>query len=129
MKTHLTIEEVAKHTGLTAYTLRYYERISLIAPVGRGASGHRRYAASDMAWIAFLLRLRTTQMPIGMMQTFARLRGMGDATIPARRRLLEDHLRTTLAEIDAMRHAAQALAEKIAHYQAIEQSADHHCDA
>lgn len=129
MKTHLTIEEVAKQTGLTAYTLRYYERISLIAPVGRAAGGHRRYAASDMAWIAFLLRLRTTQMPIGMMQTFARLRGKGAATVPARRRLLEEHLQNTLAQIEAMRLSAQALADKIAHYKSIEQTADNHCDA
>ena len=120
MKTYLTIEEVAQRTGLTAYTLRYYERISLIAPVGRGAGGQRRYATSDMAWIEFLLRLRTTHMPIGMMQAFATLRGLGDATIPARRQLLEDHLQTTLAGIEAMRQSAQALETKIAHYKAIE---------
>jgi len=120
MKTHLTIEEVAKRTGLTAYTLRYYERISLIAPVGRAAGGQRRYATSDMAWIEFLLRLRTTHMPIGMMQTFAQLRGLGDATIPARRQLLEEHLQTTLASMEAMRQAAQALETKIAHYKSIE---------
>ena len=120
MKTHLTIEEVAKQTGLTAYTLRYYERISLIAPIGRAAGGHRRYAASDMAWIAFLLRLRTTHMPIGMMQTFATLRGMGDATIPARRRLLEEHLQNTLAGIEAMRLSAKELQSKIDHYRSIE---------
>lgn len=120
MKTHLTIEEVAKQTGLTAYTLRYYERISLIAPIGRAAGGHRRYAASDMAWIAFLLRLRTTHMPIGMMQTFATLRGMGDTTIPARRRLLEEHLQNTLAGIEAMRLSAKELQSKIDHYRSIE---------
>lgn len=120
MKTHLTIEEVAKQTGLTAYTLRYYERISLIAPIGRAAGGHRRYAASDLAWIAFLLRLRTTHMPIGMMQTFATLRGMGDATIPARRRLLEEHLQNTLAGIEAMRLSAKELQAKIDHYRSIE---------
>src|SRR5450830_374444 len=92
MESHLSIDEVAKRTGLTAYTLRYYERIGLIAPVARAAGGQRRYAASDMDWIAFLLRLRTTHMPIGKMQTFAHLRGVGDATVPARRQMLQDHL-------------------------------------
>ena len=121
MKPHLTIEEVAKQTGLTAYTLRYYERISLIAPVHRAAGGHRRYAASDMDWIAFLLRLRTTHMPIGMMQAFARLRGMGETTVPARRQLLEEHLQNTLADIETMRQAATVLAAKIAHYKSIEE--------
>jgi DNA-binding transcriptional MerR regulator len=122
MESHLTIEEVARRTGLTAYTLRYYERIGLIAPVGRAAGGQRRYAASDMAWIEFLLRLRTTRMPIGMMLTFAALRGAGDSTVPARRQLLEQHLADALAEIEAMRQSTKALQEKIEHYRSIEQS-------
>lgn len=121
MESHLTIEEVAKRTGLTAYTLRYYERIGLIAPVARAAGGQRRYAASDMAWIEFLLRLRTTRMPIGMMQTFATLRGIGDSTVSERRQLLEDHLQEALAEIEAMRLSAIALQAKIEHYRLIEQ--------
>ena len=122
MESHLSIDEVAKRTGLTAYTLRYYERIGLIAPIARAGGGQRRYAASDMAWIEFLLRLRTTNMPIGKMQTFARLRGAGDSTVPDRRQLLEEHLTDVLAEIEAMRHSAQALQAKIEHYRAFEQS-------
>eukprot|EP01042_Synura_sphagnicola_P015488 gene15489-19614_t len=61
MASLLTIAEVAKRTGLTAHTLRYYERAGLIAPVARAPGGQRRYAASDMEWIGFLLRLRETQ--------------------------------------------------------------------
>ncbi|HEY0586264.1 MAG TPA: MerR family transcriptional regulator [Pseudoduganella sp.] len=96
MESHLSIDEVAKRTGLTAYTLRYYERIGLIAPVNRAAGGQRRYLASDLAWVEFLLRLRTTHMPIGKMQSFAKLRGAGDSTVPERRRMLEEHLKTFL---------------------------------
>ena len=82
MPSHLSIDEVARRTGLTAHTLRYYERIGLIAPVGRAEGGQRRYAAADLAWIDFLLRLRTTRMPISQMQTFAthrRQHGAGPA--------------------------------------------------
>jgi DNA-binding transcriptional MerR regulator len=122
METHLSIDEVAKRTGLTAHTLRYYERIGLIAPIGRAAGGQRRYAASDMAWIEFLLRLRTTRMPIGKMQTFAKLRGAGDSTVKDRRQMLEGHLTQVLAEIEAMQQAANALQSKIEHYRSLEQS-------
>jgi DNA-binding transcriptional MerR regulator len=122
MESHLSIDEVARRTGLTAHTLRYYERIGLIAPVGRAAGGQRRYAASDMAWIEFLLRLRATHMPIGKMQAFAKLRGAGDATVPHRRQMLHAHLRDVLAQIDAMRQSAQALQAKIEHYRLLEQS-------
>lgn len=122
MESHLTIDEVAKRTGLTAYTLRYYERIGLIAPISRGPGGQRRYAASDLAWIEFLLRLRTTRMPIGKMQAFARLRGAGDSTVLDRRRMLEEHLMEVLSEIQAMCRSADALRAKIEHYRSVEQS-------
>lgn len=122
MESHLTIDEVAKRTGLTAYTLRYYERIGLIAQISRASGGQRRYAASDLAWIEFLLRLRTTNMPIGKMQTFARLRGAGDSTVSDRRQMLEEHLTEVLSEIEAMRQSANALQAKIEHYRSVEQS-------
>lgn len=122
MESHLSIDEASRRTGLTAHTLRYYERIGLLAPVGRAAGGQRRYAASDMAWIGFLLRLRTTRMPIGKMQAFARLRSAGDATVPDRRQMLEEHLAEVLAEIEAMRQSADALKEKIEYYRVFAQS-------
>lgn len=122
MESHLTIDDVAKRTGLTAHTLRYYERVGLIAPVGRAPGGQRRYVASDMAWIEFLLRLRTTHMPIGKMQAFAKLRGVGDETVPDRRRMLEDHLTEVLSEIELMRRSADALQAKIEYYRSVEQS-------
>jgi len=122
MESFLTIEQVARQTGLTAHTLRYYERIGLIAPVARASGGQRRYAARDMAWIEFLLRLRTTHMPIGTMQTFAALRGAGDGTVTQRREMLEVHLDEVRAGIAAMQQSAQALQEKIEHYRALEQS-------
>lgn len=121
MASHLSIDEVARRTGLTAHTLRYYERIGLIAPVGRADGGQRRYATADLAWIEFLLRLRTTRMPITKMQSFATLRANGNATVSERRRMLEGHLQEVLAEMEAMRLSVQALQDKIGHYRTLEQ--------
>lgn len=122
MEAFLTISEVAQRTGLSVDTLRYYERAGLIAPVARAAGGQRRYAAADLDWIAFLLRLRETHMPVAQMQVFAQLRSQGDATIPARRKMLELHLEQVVANIATMQRSAQALAHKIAFYRAGEAS-------
>jgi DNA-binding transcriptional MerR regulator len=119
MASHLSIDEVARRTGLTAHTLRYYERIGLIAPVGRADSGQRRYAAADLAWIEFLLRLRTTRMPISQMQAFATLRAAGDTTVPDRLAMLEVHLQQVLEQMEAMRLSVQALEHKIGYYRAV----------
>lgn len=122
MKAFLTISEVAQRTGLSVDTLRYYERAGLIAPVPRAAGGQRRYAAADLDWIGFLLRLRKTHMPVAQMQIFAQLRSQGDATMPVRRQMLEQHLEQVLSTIAAMQHSAQTLEAKIAFYRAGEAS-------
>ena len=64
MESHLTIDEVARRTGLTAYTLRYYERIGLIAPVGRAAGGQRRYP-NFLNWPLFFRELGRNRLASG----------------------------------------------------------------
>jgi DNA-binding transcriptional MerR regulator len=115
----LTITEVAARTGLSAHTLRYYEKANLISPVGRSAGGQRRYAAGDMAWIEFLLRLRDTGMSISGMQRFADLRRGGDATVADRLALLTAHRRRLTERIQRLRASGAALDEKISYYRAL----------
>lgn len=122
MKNSLTIDEVAKRTGLSAHTLRYYERIGLIARVPRAAGGQRRYTASEMAWIEFLLCLRTMNMPVRQMQAFAGLRSEGDVTIPERREMLEKHLLAVNDLIRNMQQSVAVLENKIIYYRAMEVS-------
>lgn len=68
----LSIAEVAERTGRSKDTLRYYEMAGLVQAVGRSSGGQRRYGATDLDWLAFLLRLRATGMSITDMQQFAR---------------------------------------------------------
>jgi hypothetical protein len=63
MESHLSIDEVAKRTGLTAYTLRYYERIGLIAPVARDIEAMRLSALALQEKIAHYHRLEQSQAP------------------------------------------------------------------
>jgi DNA-binding transcriptional MerR regulator len=123
MKSNLTIQEVAALTGLTAYTLRYYERIGLIAPIHRAPGGQRRYATPDMDWLTFLLRLRATNMPVSQMQTFAALRAKGNRTITKRQEMLEQHLQKVVAEIKELKQSAKVLHAKIQQYQTLNTNA------
>lgn len=124
MNAHYSIDQVAKRTGLTAHTLRYYERIGLLPPVARAAGGQRVYAATDMAWLEFLLRLRTSHMSIGKMKKFAKLRNDGDSTVSERRQMLECHLQDVRAELVAMQNTVVTLEGKIAHYRGLETKED-----
>ena len=87
----MNIQQFAKHTGLSAHTLRYYERIGLMGTVGRGPNGHRVYGPHDAQWAILLNRLRETGMSIREMQRYGALRAQGDSTIAARLALLERH--------------------------------------
>lgn len=112
----LTIQEVAKHAGLSAHTLRYYEKIGLIAPISRSTSRQRIYAQADLAWVEFLVRLRATHMPIRRMQEFAKLRAQGETTIVQRQALLELHLAELTRDIEMMQAGAEEIRKKVAYY-------------
>ena len=56
----MKIGELARRSGRSAHTLRYYERIGLLPPPRRDDSGQRDYDASVLVWLAFLERLRAT---------------------------------------------------------------------
>ena len=58
----MNISEAAEKSGLTAVTLRYYERIGLIPPVTRGNGGVRLYKESDLGWINFIKCMRKRRL-------------------------------------------------------------------
>jgi len=89
LKNKLTIQEAAEATGLSAHTLRYYERIGLIHPIEREENTRRLYTADDIGWIDFLTRLRATGMSIRDMQRYAELQRQGDETLPQRLEMLK----------------------------------------
>lgn len=52
----LRIREAAQTVGLTADTLRYYEKISLVPRPARGVGGQRTYGEKDLARLRFVTR-------------------------------------------------------------------------
>jgi DNA-binding transcriptional MerR regulator len=98
----LRIAEAAEASGLSAHTLRYYERTGLLEPVSRNGSGHRRYRAADLERITFLARLRATGMPIREVRRYAELMKAGEATNEERLALLEAHRDNVLTGLEAI---------------------------
>jgi DNA-binding transcriptional MerR regulator len=113
----LAIADAARVSGVSAHTLRYYERVGLIDGVSRAGSGHRRYTDSDLRWIEVLQKLRATGMPIRHVQRYAELVRAGDGNEAERLALLRQHraeVRGRLAEV--RRHLA-FIERKIANYE------------
>jgi DNA-binding transcriptional MerR regulator len=114
--TELTVAQMSAATGITAHTLRYYERAELIRRVARNCGNQRRYSPADVEWVRFLLRLRETGMPIARMREYAALREHGPITTEPRLRLLEAHQVGLREQITRLRAHEKALAAKIAIY-------------
>ena len=109
-----SIQQVSERTGLSAYTLRYYEQVGLISPIGRDAGGRRRYTTEDVAWIALLILGRDTGMPLAQIQQFNALLRQGASTGPQRLALMEAHRAHVQAEMDALCANLKMIDQKIA---------------
>jgi DNA-binding transcriptional MerR regulator len=96
----LTISDAARKSGISAHTLRYWERAGLLQPVTRNGSGHRRYAEDDLERIKFLTKLRATGMPIRQIRRYAELLNGGDDTNDERLALLEAHREAVKAHLE-----------------------------
>ncbi|MCJ8279198.1 MAG: MerR family transcriptional regulator [Rivularia sp. ALOHA_DT_140] len=116
MEGEFTIQQVAKLTGLSVHTLRYYERNGLLEPVTRAANGHRRYSEQDVRGIEFLNKLRATGMSIRKMQQFATLFRERPEAVDERRAILEEHEREVQERIRELNRNLEVIQWKIQHY-------------
>ena len=117
----LTIQEMSQQSGLSVYTLRYYERIGLLKPIPRNqSSGHRLYSPETAALVESLSCLRATGMSIGDMRAHLRLSQKGKAAAAEHRVLFAAHKAVLEREMELMRIRLSYLDGKIAYWQAVE---------
>ncbi|MEU8351654.1 MULTISPECIES: MerR family transcriptional regulator [unclassified Streptomyces] len=111
-----TISEVVAWTGLSAHTLRWYERIGLMPDVDRSHTGQRRYNNRDLDWLGFVGRLRLTGMPVADMVRYAEMIRAGDETFAERRELLAAHREDVRRKISDLQETLSVLDFKIDFY-------------
>lgn len=114
----MTIAEVSKMFGLTADTLRYYERIGLIPPVRRSNSGIRDYDETACNWVGFIKCMRGVGIPVEMLIKYVALFRQGNSTISARKALLIEQRQQLADKIIEMQSVLERLDTKIAGYEA-----------
>lgn len=114
----MTIKQVCQRYGLTQDTLRYYEKIGVIPPVHRSASGIRDYDEHDLGWVENAVCLRSAGVPVESIEEYVKLYQAGDETFAARRDLLSHVLADLTEQRSQLDAAIQKLTYKVSRYEA-----------
>ena len=113
----MTIKEVSEKFKISQDTLRYYERIGLIPPVSRTASGIRNYQESDLGWVEHAVCMRSAGVPIEGLIEYVKLFQNGDSTFAARLQLLQEQREKLEEQKAQLQTAMDKLDYKISRYE------------
>lgn len=113
----MTIAEVSKKFGLTADTLRYYERIGLLPSVRRTSGGIREYSDEDGRWVEYIKCMRSAGISVEALIEYVKLFHEGAETISARKKLLLEQREQIVTRINEMNDVLAKLDWKIAGYE------------
>ncbi len=108
-----SMKQVSQLTGLTAHTLRYYEKEGLLPDVRRTISGVRRFSQEDMDWLGLICCLKSTGMTIKQIRDFVELSLQGDCTLKQRCDMLINHKQEVEEQIQQMQKHLEKVTHKI----------------
>ena len=116
-----SIKEAATLTGLPASTLRYYETIGVIAPIGRGASSrHRVYDEDDLDQLMWVACLAATGMSVSDMRQYVSNGRLGPAAAREQIHLLEAQERRLALEAEHVALRQRYVRLKVDYWHAVE---------
>ena len=122
-----SIQEVSQKTGLTAHTLRYYEKEGLLNGVERSQGGFRQYTDEDLEALGLICCLKNTGMSLQEIARFVQLTQAGEHTLRERVNMLTEHRENVIARmaemqkyLDKVTWKVNFFSKKLAEYEARE---------
>lgn len=112
----MNITKVSEQTGISADTIRYYERIGLMPAVTRNKAGVRDFTELDIQLLEFVRCYRNAGIGVEPLIEYIQLLGLGDQTVPARIELLSEQLEALDNRINELTQARDRLKYKIENY-------------
>lgn len=107
---------LARRTGRSVHTIRWYEAQGLIPRVERDAGGRRVYEPDHVEHLIFLERMRRAGMSVAEMRRLTSLGLAGWRTLPERQALLLAHRKLVEERIGELRSALTLIDEKVGYY-------------
>jgi DNA-binding transcriptional MerR regulator len=112
-----SISQTAQRIGVTAYTLRYYDKEGLLPFVDRTPSGIRSFKESDFEWLAVVNCLKNTGMSIKQIKVFIDYCLEGDATLEKRLDVFTNQKASVEKQIEELQTYLKKIEYKIWYYQ------------
>lgn len=112
----LNSKEAAEMFGLTADTIRYYERVGVIPPIKRDKNGYRVYTTRDLNWIYLAKSLRHAGVSIESLIEFATLAQLEVNVEQAQKQILQGQLQEINEKLGEMTKTRDLLQYKIDTY-------------
>ena len=111
------ISEISKRSGLSIHTLRYYEKEGLLTNISRNESGRRVYSETDLMWLTWIQRLKSTGMSLEDIKRFSDLRALGDSSVSDRKHMLIEHSKKLKSHIQRLQDELDVVEYKVEAYQ------------
>ena len=112
----MTIKDVCERFGITADTLRYYEKVGAIPKVTRSSGGIREYDDEALKWVQNAVCLRKAGVSVEAIAEYVRLFNMGGETLQARLELLSREREKLGKQLAELTEAVDLLDWKISRY-------------
>lgn len=109
----LTIGALSRRTGVNIETIRYYERIRLLAKPPRTAGGHRSYAPEHVERLRFVRRARELGFGIENIRALLDLSMREHDSCAQAREIAAAHLTDVRAKLDDLRKLERILSETV----------------
>lgn len=116
MSRRLYIGDLARATGRSVHTIRWYEAQGLIPRVDRDGGGRRIYEPDHVDHLVFLDRMRQAGMSVADLRRLTELGLMGWRTLPDRQALLLAHREEIEGRIGELMEALRLIDQKVAFY-------------
>ncbi|EFW89672.1 stress response transcriptional regulator NmlR [Streptococcus equinus] len=113
----MNIKKVSEQAGVSADTIRYYERIGLLPRVRRNKSGIRDFSEQDIATLEFIRCFRRAGMSVESLIEYMNLVEQGEGTEEARMHLLQEQRDKLDARIEELLATRNRMDYKIKNYQ------------
>ncbi|MGX7243231.1 MerR family transcriptional regulator [Enterococcus quebecensis] len=112
----MNIKKVSELSGVSADTIRYYERIGLIPPVKRSVSGIRDFDEEDLRWLVFSRQMRNAGLSIESLVKYLTLFQVGNETVSARKEIIALQITELKEKASELNTAIERLEFKLANY-------------